>query len=161
MKKKKLTKEKFNKKEKRKDSSLAGKIADLEKAVIVLTNKWKRALADYQNLEKRVNKEQKDLIKFTNAALIDKFLSVLDHLEKAEDHLKDKGLIIAVDQFRQVLAAENVSQIKALNKNFDPIKMDCVEVVKGKKDKVIEVIQKGYLINDKVLRPAKVKVGKG
>lgn len=137
------------------------KIVDLQKQINQLTDKWKRVLADYQNLEKRVGQEKKEFVKFSNAALIDKLLGVLDSLEKAEAHLKDKGLNMAVDQFRAVLKTEEVEEIKALDKKFDPTLMDCVEVVKGKENMVIEVLEKGYFLNNKVLRPAKVKVGQG
>ena len=134
---------------------------DLLKQVKDLDNKWKRALADYQNLEKRLEREKREFVKFSNAALLDKLLAVLDDLERAELHLKDKGLKIALDQFRSVLRTEGIEEIKALGKKFDPNLMDCVEVVKGKKDRVIGVVRKGYSLNNKVFRPVRVKVGQG
>lgn len=134
-------------------------IKKFEEQIKELTEKWKRALADYANLEKRVQLEKKDFVKFSNAVLIDKLLAVLDDLERAEAHLKDKGLSIAVNQFKAVLKTEGVEEIKAEGFKFDAEKMDCMEMVKGEKNKVIKVIQKGYLLNGKVLRPAKVKVG--
>ena len=133
----------------------------LEDQIKDLTEKWKRALADYANLEKRVQLEKEAFIKFSSAGLIEKLLAVLDDLERAERHLKNKGLAIAVDQFRSVLKTEGLEEIKALNTKFDPNSMDCVEMVKGKKNMVIELVQKGYLLNNKILRPAKVKVGRG
>jgi len=133
----------------------------LEQQITDLINKWKRALADYANLEKRVQLEKEAFIKFSSAGLIDKLLAVLDDLERAEKHLKNKGLTLAVNQFRSVLKTEGAEEIEALNTRFDPNSMDCVEMVKGKKNMVIELIQKGYLLNNKILRPAKVKVGKG
>lgn len=126
-----------------------------------LEEKWKRALADYRNLEKRIEKEKEEFVKFANAGLIDKLLSVLDSLEKASEHLKDKGLSLALDQFKAVLQSEGVKEIEAQGKKFNPELMDAVEMVKGPKDKVMEVVLKGYLLNNKVLRPAKVKVGRG
>ena len=133
---------------------LKNKLADLEE-------KWKRALADYCNLEKRVNKQQQNTIKFANAALIDKLLGVLDGLEKSTVCLKDRGLDIVVDQFKSVLTSEGVKKIKVQGKQFDPQTMDCVELVSGDKEKVIEVVEPGYFLGEKVIRPAKVKVGKG
>ena len=126
-----------------------------------LEEKWKRALADYDNFKKRVEKEKNDFVKFAHASLIDKLLPVLDNLEKAEEHLKDEGLSLAVKQFKSILESEGLKKIEAKGKEFNPETMDAVEVVKGKKDRVIEVVLDGYLLNDKVLRPAKVKVGKG
>lgn len=133
----------------------------LQKQINELNDKWKRALADYQNLEKRFEQEKKEFVKFSNAALLDKLLGVLDDLERAEKHFKDKGLTLAIDQFRAVLKAEGVEEIKVLNQKFDPNLMDCVDVVVGENNMVMEVLQKGYLLNSKVLRPAKVNVGKG
>jgi len=130
------------------------KIKDLEE-------KWKRALADYRNLEKRVEKEAEELVKFANARLIDKLLPVLDGLEKATGHLKDQGLKLILNQFKTILKSEGLEEIKAQGETFNPETMDAVEVVKGTKDKVIEVVLRGYKLNNKVLRPAKVKVGGG
>lgn len=141
-------------KKKKEIKILKAKIEELEE-------KWKRALADYQNLEKRLEKKKEELVKFSNASLIDKLLAVLDSLEKAVDHLKDKGLKLVLEQFKAVLSSEGLSEIKAQGEKFDPKTMDAVEMVKGKRDIVAEVVLKGYLLNNKVLRPAKVKVGRG
>jgi len=137
------------------------KLSELEKRIEELTNKWVRALADYQNLEKRVEQERSEFVKFCNATLIDKILSVLDDLERAENHLKDKGLSLTIDKLRSVMKSEGVEELLALNNKFSPETMDCIELVSGQKNIVIEIIQKGYLLNNKILRPAKVKVGKG
>lgn len=137
------------------------KIKKLETQIAELENKWKRALADYQNLEKRIEKERGQLVKFLNASLIDKLLGVLDDLERAEKHLKNKGLSIAVNQFQEALKTEGVEEIKAQGENFNPETMDCTEMVKGPKNIIIEVILKGYKLNGQILRPAKVKVGRG
>ncbi|MBU0618943.1 nucleotide exchange factor GrpE [Patescibacteria group bacterium] len=136
-------------------------IKQLQLQLNELETKWKRALADYQNLEKRVVKDRVSFVQFANAALIDKLLAVLDGLEQAANHLKDQGLNLMVEQFKAVLAIEEVKEIKVLNQMFDPQTMDCVELVAGPANKVISVSQKGYWLKDKVIRPAKVKVGQG
>lgn len=128
------------------------RIADLE-------NKWKRAVADYINLEKRIEKEKKVLVEFSNAQLLDKILPILDELKICSEHLKDKGLKIVLAKFDEILKSEGIKEIKALAEEFNPELMDAVEIVAGPKDKVVKVVLKGYLLNDKVLRPAKVKVG--
>ncbi len=133
----------------------------LEEKVKDLENKWKRALADYRNLEKRVEKERVSLVKFLSVGLIDKLLGVLDDLERAEEHLRDRGLTLAVNQFKQVLRTEGVEEIKAQGEEFNPETMDCSEITEGPKNKVVSVIEKGYRIEKKVIRPAKVKVGGG
>lgn len=144
----------MSKKKNKKTSQLEERVKDLE-------NKLKRTLADYDNLEKRILAERADFVKCSNASLIDKLLGVLDDLERAEEHLKDKGLSLAVSQFRRALGTEEVEEIKALGEKFDPELMDCVEITKGPENKVVEVCLKGYKLGGKVLRPAKVKVGKG
>jgi len=124
-----------------------------------MENNLKRALADYANLEKRVKREKQIFVKLANAVLIEKLLAVLDDLERAEKHLKDKGLSMAIDQLRVILFGEGVEEIKSLGEKFDAQLMDCVEVVKGPKDKVMAIVNKGYKLNDHVLRPTKVKIG--
>lgn len=124
-------------------------------------NRLKRALADYANLEKRIVREKEAFVKFANARLLDKLFLVLDDLERCQKHLKNKGLSLANDQFKEVLASEGVKEMKVLGRKFDPETMDATEMTAGPKNKVVEVVLKGYYLNDKVLRPAKVKVGQG
>ena len=130
------------------------KIKDLEL-------KWKRALADYANLEKRINKEKEVFVKFSNAQLLENLLPILDDLERAGQHLKDQGLSLAISKFKEVLEKENLEEIKAQGEEFNPELMEAVEIVKGPKNRVVEVVNKGYLLNNRVLRIAKVKVGGG
>jgi len=132
-----------------------------EKKLEDLENRLKRALADYANLEKRIAREKKEFVKFSNAQLLDKLLLVLDDLELCEEHLKDKGVTMAYNRFQEILESEGVEEIKALGKRFDPETMDAVEIIPGPKNKVMEIVLKGYFLNNKVLRPAKVKVGQG
>jgi len=142
-------------------SAKGGPTEGWEEKFLDLESKWKRAVADYRNLERRIEQGKADVVKFANASLIDKLLAVLDDLERAETHLKDKGLTMAVNQFRQALKTEEAEEIEALNEKFDPELMDCVEICQGPENVVVEVCQKGYRLAGKVLRPAKVRVGKG
>ena len=79
----------------------------------------------------------------------------------AATHIKDSGLDMIIKQFMETLKVEGLQLIESDGKTFNPLTMDCVEAVPGKKDQVIETLNKGYLLYDKVLRPAKVKVGSG
>jgi len=121
----------------------------------------KRVLADYQNLKKRIVVEKQAYVKFASASILDKFLPILDDLYRAQKHLKDSGIKIIIEQFNSLLQSESVTPTKVFHQEFDPQTMDCVELTKGSKNKVIEVVQTGYMLNDQILRPAKVKVGKG
>lgn len=132
-----------------------------EKKLEDLENRLKRALADYANLEKRIAREKQEFVKFSNAQLLDKLLLVLDDLELCEAHLKDKGVTMVYQRFQEILESEGVEEIKALGKKFDPETMDAVEIIPGPKNKAMEIVLKGYFLNDKVLRPVKVKVGQG
>jgi molecular chaperone GrpE len=142
------------------------KIIELEAKVKELDNNWRRALADYQNLTKRSQEEMVNAVRYGCQNVIFKFLEILDHLEEAQKHLKDKGLELIIAQFKIVFKSEGIVEIEALNKNFDPVYHECLEMRparlparQGDKDNVIiEVARRGYLFKDKVLRPAKVVV---
>ena len=133
---------------------LKGQLAEME-------NNWKRALADYKNLEKRTIEERTDLIQFGVLIFTMKLLPILDSLEMLEIHLNDVGLNLTIKEFKQTLKSEGLLEIDVLGKAFNPGNMEAIEVVDGEKDKVIHVLQKGYLFKEKLLRPARVKVGKG
>jgi len=137
------------------------KLKKLEEKISDLENKWRRTLADYDNLEKRVKKEKTAFVKLANAALLDKLLAVLDDLERVEKHSRDKGLKLTIEQFKKVLRVEGVEEIEVKEKEFEAESMDCLEVVDGSRNKVIEVVNKGYRLGDYILRPAKVRVGGG
>lgn len=131
----------------------------LKKEIETLTNSWKRALADYQNLQKRYEKEKADFIQFANAGLILKLLAVLDHLERVQTYLEDDGLDLAIREFKKVLIEEGLDEIEVVDKEFNPEEMEAVETVEGEEGKVAEVLCKGYQLKGKVIRPSKVKVG--
>jgi molecular chaperone GrpE len=124
-----------------------------------LEEKYLRALADYQNLVKRVEREKELFVKFANSVLILKMIPVLDNLERAEKHLKDQGLELVIKQFKEALAGEGVSEIEAEGRVFNPEHHEAIATGKGEEGRVTEVLEKGYKLGDKVIRPAKVKVG--
>lgn len=132
----------------------------LEERIQDLDNKYKRALADYQNLEKRTLEEKKSWAKFASKDLILKLLPVLDTLMLASKNINDKGLDIAIAQFLDVLKQEGVYKIETTGKMFDPKVMEAVDTEEGKEGLVLQEIRSGYMIGDTVLRAAMVKVGK-
>ena len=152
--------EKEQKKEK-KDLSENKKIIALEQKIEGLENQWKRALADYHNLEKRVAREQGDFIRFANEGLLDKVLNVFDNLEKACRARKDRGLEMIKNELWEVLTSEGIEKVEAKGRVFDPYLMDALELVPGRKNYVVEEVFPGYLYRGKCLRPARVKVGNG
>jgi molecular chaperone GrpE len=137
------------------------KIKELEEKLEEATNNWKRALADYQNLEKRLTQEREILHVLLNAGLILKFLPILDNLEKAVLHIKDDGLSMVVKQFKEALVSEGVAEIEIKDGKFDPNFCEAVGIVQGKDEgKIAQVIEKGYQLKGKVIRAAKVRVFK-
>lgn len=124
-------------------------------------DKYLRALADYQNLERRAAEQLTIQQKKANKNLILKFLEILDDLEKGELFIKDHGLKLIKDKFVKILEEEGVEVIDVLGKPFDPQVAECIAVVQGSKDNIIiEVVRKGYRLNKEVIRVARVKVEK-
>jgi len=136
-------------------------INDLKKGVKLWENKYLRALADYQNLERRAAEQLTIQQKKANKSLILKFLDVLDDLEKGEIFIKDPGLKLIKEKYIKILKEEGVTEINVLRKLFNPQTAECVVVVPGERDNiVVEVIRKGYQLNEEIIRVARVKVEK-
>ena len=125
-----------------------------------LEEKYKRARADYINLERRTKEQQAEFLKFANSVLILKLLPILDDLEKAVRKSKDGGLRLVLKNFEDVLKSEGVEEIKIkVGERFDPETMEgTVADGGGKEAKVLEILRKGYKMKGKVLRPAQVRV---
>ncbi len=133
---------------------------NLENQIAELSDNLKRALADYQNLERRVLNERSDLIKYANQELLKKLLPSFDNLYLAEKYIKDEGIKLTVQKLTESLEEVGVKRISVENNRFDPNSMECIEVVEGEKDVVVEEVMPGFMLFDKVIRPAQVKVGK-
>lgn len=137
------------------------KVEHLKKLVEEYKNKYLRALADYQNFEKRIQERNEDLVRNATKRVLLDMLPFLDNLEKAEVFLKDEGLKIIKNQFYQSLEKEGLKEIELLGKEFDPHLAEAIGVTEGEKDNIVtEVVRKGYTLGDKVIRVAQVKVTK-
>ncbi len=135
------------------------KIEELENTVVELDNSWKRALADYRNLQKRTEEEKESLVSFVSGMFFKRILPVLDNLEMLEKHVDDQGLKLITKDFKQILSEEGITEIDVVGKDFDAETMEAIEIVPGEKNKIMEIINKGYMLRNKLLRPARVKVG--
>lgn len=136
-------------------------MSDNKAKIEELTNNWKRALADYQNLEKNYSQQRQTLALYIKKDILIKFLPILESLEKAYEHLKDQGLGLAIKQFRDLLITEGLEELDVLNKDFDPNTSECIDTEKGDKDNLVtKILTKGYKLFDKVILPAKVIVSK-
>lgn len=133
--------------------------SDSIEKLLELENKLARSLADYSNLEKRIENQRQMFVTLATTAILSRMVEVLDDLYLAQNHLKDQGLQMAIDKFTNVLKSEGLEEIKTEGE-FNPETMDCVQAVPGEDDQVVEVKKKGYKLNGQVIRPAQVTVGK-
>jgi len=124
-----------------------------------LENQLKRALADYQNLEKRALEERGVWIKTANKDLLLRLLPGLDSLILAEKHTEDEGVKLSIKHFLDILEEVGVRKIETIGKDFDPKLMEAVATREGNEGKVVEEARSGYTLFDQVLRPAQVVVG--
>lgn len=130
--------------------------------------------ADFDNYKKRTLKEKEDFLKFSQASLLKEFLVVVDNLERAISALptedQDKGFLalkqgveLTLKQFQSVLEKHGVSKVKTVGEKFDPRFHEVMfqEPTNDFPDEtVMEELQSGYLLHDRVLRPALVKIAK-
>ena len=141
-----------------------------EEIIAVWRDKYMRLQAEFDNYRKRTLREKMDLVASGGADVIKSMLSVLDDMhravvasEKSEDITAlREGEKLVLQKFEEALRQKSVTEIEAQDKEFDP---DFHEAVarfaagEDKKGKVIDVVQRGYMLGDKVLRYAKVVVG--
>lgn len=131
-----------------------------------LNVKYMRLMADFQNFKRRTEKEKSDIYAFANEKIISELLNVIDNFERALatetiDEGFYKGMEMILKQLLGVLEKAGASEIKALGEDFDPnfhnavMTEDSTEYESGK---VTDVLQKGYILNNRVIRPSMVKV---
>lgn len=133
---------------------------DAKKEVENLENQLKKALADYQNLEKRVAEKKANWIKLANKELLLRLLPAIDNLMLAEKHTNDQGVVLSIGQLLKAFENEGIKKIETIGKEFNPEIMECVQTVEGEENIVTEEIKPGYKLYDEVIRPAQVAVGK-
>ena len=131
-----------------------------------LNVKYMRLMADFQNFKRRTEKEKSDIYAFANEKIISELLNVIDNFDRALLHGAEgdsfaEGMNMIFKQLQGVLEKAGVKEIEALGLDFDPnfhnavMTEDSTEYESGK---VTEVLQKGYTLNSKVIRPSMVKV---
>ena len=139
-----------------------------ENEIIDLNNKLTRLQADFQNFKRRTEKDRENSITYGIEAIILDLLPVIDNFQRAiaaQDEKEDsfyKGISMIEKQFIDVLERNSVKEIEALGNEFDPNLHHAVSAVESEEEQgtVIEVLQKGYLLKDKVIRPSMVVVAK-
>jgi molecular chaperone GrpE len=152
--------EKVEEEENAEKETIDQNIAELEEKVSLFEEKYKRALADYHNLEKRMAEQRSEWIRSANKDLLLRLLPIFDTLILAQRHSEDKTLQVTVGQFLDVLKSEGATKIDVMGKEFDPHIMEAIATGEGEENKVVEELRIGFMLHDKVLRPAQVMVGK-
>lgn len=146
--------------------------AELEKLQAELQEQQQRTLrvqADFDNFRRRTQKEKEDLGKYASSKLITELLPVIDNFERAlqaseenpEFESFSKGVNMIFRQLESVLATEGLSAMKSVGEPFNPEYHQAIMQVESDEYEegiVVEEVQKGYMLKDKVLRPAMVKV---
>lgn len=143
-----------------------------EKAKLAEENydRFLRAQAELENYKKRVEREKSTLVKYGNEEFIKAILPIIDNLERALDHTPGEnpdglmeGIKITLNQLLQVLEKFGVTPIASVGEPFDPSKHEAmmqVESTDHEPNTVVSELQKGYFLNDRLIRPAMVSVAR-
>lgn len=153
-----------------------GEIGILKKQVENLENILKekneeilRRAADLDNYRKRLTKETEDKVRFANQAVVKDFLPVMDNIEMALQHAEEgsplrEGIELTIKSFKDALSKHGVKEVDAeIGTIFDPAVHEAIMMdnnTEYENNAVTLCVQKGYILNDRVIRPAKVKVNK-
>ena len=153
-----------------------GEIGILKKQVENLENILKekneeilRRAADLDNYRKRLTKETEDKVRFANQAVVKDFLPVIDNIEMALQHTEEgtplrEGIELTIKSFKDALSKHGVKEVDAeIGTIFDPAVHEAImmdSTAEYENNAITLCVQKGYILNDRVIRPAKVKVNK-
>ncbi len=151
--------------------SLKNKSEQLGRESAAYKDKWLRAEADMDNYKKRVHKEKLEQLKYGYETLIRELLPVIDNLERAIEYSKKhsqkdslyEGVELTLKLLKKVIEGYGVSAVHTVGEVFDPNFHEGLGVEEGEDyadNVIIREVEKGYIYNDRLLRPAKVIVGK-
>lgn len=146
-------------------------IAKLQAEVDEQKDKYLRLFAEFDNFKRRNAKERIELIQTAGKDVILSMLEVLDDCDRAEKQLDEsseiatqkEGIKLVFNKFRNTLLSKGLSAMESINTGFDVEKHEAIteiEVPEEMKGKVVDEVEKGYLLNGKIIRFAKVVVGK-
>lgn len=142
---------------------------EVKQRITELEDQLKRAVADYRNLEKRVDEEKREIIKYANRDLLESLMPSFDMLFLAEKYVQDDGLKLTIKALSDSLQQAGVQRVTTVGQDFDPNTMEVVESVDGDPSTssgqeqyiVVDELRPGFLLHGKLLRAALVKVGSG
>lgn len=150
--------------------ALAEELNAAQAEVLVNRDLYLRARADLDNFRKRAQREKEDLLKFSNETILRELLPVIDNLERALQHAANEGetgllqgVELTLGQFSKVLEKFNVVAIDPVGELFDSARheaMGQIESADQPPNTIVQLLQKGYLLNERLLRPALVLLAK-
>jgi len=154
-----------------KTDNKASEVRAVEEKLAEMQDKYIRLSAEFDNYRKRTLREKMDMSKYAGENLLLKIIPIMDDFERALNHMDyttdcaamKEGIDLIYGKFSEFLKQSGVKEIESLNSSFNVDLHEAVAKVpaieEDKKGKVIDVIQKGYYLQDKVLRFSKVVVG--
>jgi len=153
------------------EKDLQARLTEKEKEAAANYDKYVRAVAELDNYKKIAAREKSDVIKYANENILKDILPILDNLDRALDHAAKgqdtesltEGLRIIRGQLMSALEKYGVTGIESVNNEFDPNiheSLQRIQITEGEDNKVVEEFEKGYLLHNRLLRPAKVSVSK-
>lgn len=155
-------------KDEKQDKELQKTKEELEKVKVELedhTDTLKRLQAEFENYMKRVEKEREMMKSCASESVVSKLLNIMDDFDRAIKAMKEDktGIMMIFKNLQKVLEEEGVRPIEATGKRFDPYKHEVILKVESEEpeDTVVEELQKGYMLKDKVIRTSKVKISGG
>lgn len=149
-------------------SSGPDRVAELEAELAQLNATYRRLAADFENYRRRKGQESEELARYGAAALLQALLPALDNLDRATSHIPEdaadglaEGLRLTVKQLEEALGSQGIHRIASVGEPFDPRLHNAVLTVPAagaEPGTVVAVLAPGYLIHDRVVRPAQVSV---
>ena len=142
-----------------------------EEKLVELNDKYLRLYADFENFRKRISKERVDLLRFGGEEVFSKIIPVLDDFERAFKSMNEitdiatikQGEELIYNKFKNILTQSGLTEMKSIGEIFNPDIHEAITNIpsptEGQKGKVVEEVEKGYYLNGKVIRHAKVVVG--
>lgn len=124
--------------------------------------RYLRALADYKNLQRKVDEERKSLFEIATVGVLEQLIPTLDLLHQAEVFVKDPGLKMVIEQFEKTIVDLGLTELELKGTEYDPHTAEVVDMIEdeGKENIVKEIVKRGYKVGDRVVRVAQVKVSK-
>lgn len=152
-------------------TDIMAELAQVKEEARIYQDRWTRLAAEFDNYKKRINREFGALVKNANESLISQLLPALDNINRAlqapqtteETKSFAQGFELIQQQLWETLRKEGLQEIDAVGQPFDPMKHEAIMAIERDDhpaETIVEEVEKGYLMNDKVLRPTKVIVSR-